>query len=101
MGTRAVMWGGPWMHVVPSRLLRAVETIKYNLTIMMELSSTAALRTDKMMLVVSMPSMSCSLGITFPINTMDTGPRAVANMPDLIWQLADPFLQLSDPRGAN
>ena len=89
------------MHVVPSRLLRAVEAIKFKLTVVMELSLTAALRTDKMMLVVSMPSMFCSLRITCPINIMDTGPRAVANMAGLIWQLADPFLQLSDPRGAN
>ena len=34
------------MHVVPSRILRAVETIKYKLPIVMALSLTAALRTD-------------------------------------------------------
>ena len=82
------------MHVVPSRVLRAVEAIKYKLTVVMALSLTAALRTDNMMLFLSMPSISCSLRIACPINTMDTGPRAVANMPDLIWQLADPFFAI-------
>ena len=34
------------MHVVPSRILGAVETIKYKLPIVMALWLTAALRTD-------------------------------------------------------
>lgn len=87
------------MHVVPSRIVEAVETIKNNLRVWMTLSLTAALRTDDMLLVVSILSMSCSLVIIWPINIMDTGPRVVTEMPGLISNLSTLYsklLQLSD-----
>lgn len=56
------------------------------------------------MLVVSMPSMFCSLGAIWPINIMDRGPRAITKMPVMIGSLQASYpliLQLSDKREVN